>query len=373
MLKPARSPRALGFALLALVYACVSACSDDDPHVPGADLDAGTHDAAADIDSGAALHATKVPLVLPHVRAATPEVLDGPAGSVSKAIGLSTDDIRNRFFIPGPSSLYRILTELDARITEINMRSGDTVPVCRMQAPVSYEVHPSGRSVPFYAQCYVRIPSTSAEPSFLQFGEKDGVFYLYIADGVEHVAARLTRVMAGDSDASTSASSSDGGADAFKVDAWIGLGYSNGSATGCGAMHGFDGCSYGVIELHTDESRRAFELSVAGIGFGFCGAQLKSDGLSLYAIGSIDMGSSCTEPRTLCVAASDMSTSANCTSALTTFSTQSLGRKATSGFTGSIGASGYPGATNNQVVLDGTSSDSLRFGPSDVTSGVGAY
>lgn len=371
MLKRAPSPLILGFALFTLV----SACSEDDPLVLGADLDggAGKHDAATDIDGGLARREAKLPLVLPHVRAATPEVLDAPSGGTPKAIGLTTEDIRSRFFIPGPSSLYRILTELDARISEINMRSGDTVPVCRTQAPVAYEVHPFGRSVPFYAQCYVRMPSASSEPFFFQFGEKDGVFYLYIVDGVEHVAARLTRVVAGESDAATISGGADSGTDAFKVDAWIGLGYSNGTAKGCGAMRGFDGCSYGVIELHTDESRRAFELSVAGIGFGFCGAQLKSDGLTLYAIGSLDMGSSCTESGTLCVAASDISTATSCSGALTSFSTQSLGRKATSGMTGSIGASGYPGGTNNQVVLNGTDSDSLRFGPSDVTAGVSAF
>ena len=53
--------------------------------------------------------------------------------------------------------------------------------------------------------------------------------------------------------------------------------------------------------------------------------------------------------------------------------THALGRRATSGPNGSFGASAYPGAPDNQIVLDGTPTDSLGFGPSAPTPGVGDF
>jgi hypothetical protein len=71
--------------------------------------------------------------------------------------------------------------------------------------------------------------------------------------------------------------------------------------------------------------------------------------------------------------ASDVSTPATCGGALSTFTAAPLGRKQTVGTVQSFGASKYPGEPDNQIVLTGMSTDSLRFGPSAPTTGVGEF
>ena len=48
----------------------------------------------------------------------------------------------------------------------------------------------------------------------------------------------------------------------------------------CGS---FDGCSYTAIAIHANSATGEFEMSVAGIGVGVCGAQLRSDGASRHS------------------------------------------------------------------------------------------
>ncbi|MDP9148908.1 MAG: hypothetical protein M3O36_03055 [Myxococcota bacterium] len=268
--------------------------------------------------------------------------------------GLDASEIKSRFFSAGPTNIFSILSEIDGRIGEINARSqGKDVP-CLSQPPVPYTLTPFGESVPFYAQCVslVSTPTTTTRPAFFQFGQKDGITYLYEAIGAESIGARVAPVA--------------GAPGQYTVDAWMAVGYEN--ATGCGNRTGFDDCSYGVMALKADSTRLTFELSVAGIGFGYCGAQLKSDGMTVYLKGSADMGTVCTESASLCVAASDVTTTAMCAS--NSFALRALGRAATSGPNGTWASSKYPGAGSDGVVLDGTSSDSLGFGPSAPTPGV---
>ncbi|MDB4972761.1 MAG: hypothetical protein JWN48_1102 [Myxococcaceae bacterium] len=355
--------------------------------------------AAAGADAAAA-HGTNLPHVTPLVRSAAPPGLGGASALriqpqdgrlQGKLQALDSVDLKSRFFTEGPTSIYRLLAEVDARIDEINMRSlGSTAP-CLSQPPVRYDVSAFGQSIPFYAQC-----SLGAGPSsFLEFGEKDGVIYLYVAGGVQHAAVRLTREplaaatdagVPGATDAGAAAAPDAGEADAattapgpfdagtasgtYRVDAWMGLGYNN--ATSCGPMRGFDGCSYGVIELHADPTSRLVELSVAGVGFGYCGAQLRADATNVFARGSIDMGMTCLSTSELCVAASDVTTPAVCSAGLTKFVSPALGRKATVGSQQSFGESQYPGSANNQITLDGSATDSLALGPIAPADGVGS-
>jgi hypothetical protein len=333
---------------------------------------------------------TAIPRVTPLVRAATPASLGGASalrkkphdGSLQvKLHALDSVDLKSRFFTEGPTSIYRILADLDARVDELNMRSmGSTAP-CLSQQPVRYDIHAFGQTIPFYAQCSL---GAEAGPLF-QFGQKDGVIYLYVTGGVQHAAVRLTPATlastpdAGATDAGTTdvasadASVADGGTalNTYRVDAWMGLGYNN--ATSCGPMRGFDGCSYGVIELHTDASRRSVELSVAGVGFGYCGAQLRSDADRVFARGSIDMGETCLSTTELCVQASDVTTPAVCSPELRTFASPALGRKTTVGSQQSFGESQYPGAADNQITLDGSATDSLDLGPVTRSEGVGVF
>jgi hypothetical protein len=158
------------------------------------------------------------------------------------------------------------------------------------------------------------------------------------------------------------------------VRAWIGT-----DSAGC--ANGWDGCSYSVLELKANESTREFELSTAGVNTGFCGAQLKSNGTDVYAVGSSATapGNTCGAVETLCVAASDATTpSTGCPGAwLTIFGLPALGRTATASSSGGTwAASEYPGGAANTVVLDGSSdgsapADSVQFGPSSPTPGVG--
>ncbi|MDB4989476.1 MAG: hypothetical protein JWN04_4654 [Myxococcaceae bacterium] len=349
---------------LGLFIVCSASCSD------GASKSAGL----------------SLPLVTPPVRAATPIALGGGGaaaganGLAPKLQALDSGDLKQRFFTAGPTNLFQILGDLDARIGDINARTGNHA-ACLTQEPVAYTLTPFGEpALTFYAQCYQTTPRPGAStPSFFQFGQRDGVTYLFSSSGAERVAARLipaagtTLYSIDGGPAVGTGNTSDGGAAApgqYRVDVWIGVGYDNASA--CGRMNGFDDCSYGAITLHADESRAHFELSVAGLGFGYCGAQLTSDGTRIYAIGSLDMGTTCLPTDTACVAASDLTSPAVCTG-LSPDAAHALGRRATTGPNGSFGASEYPGPTSNQIVLDGTPTDSLGFGPSAPTPGAGDF
>lgn len=338
------------------------------------DLDFGRADAAA--------RPKRLPQLTPLVRAAAPAGLGGltptlprlsaSSGSLGvKLSSLDSADFKSRFFTEGPTSVYRLLGELDRRIDDINASSSNSSAACLTQPPVAYTVEPFGRSLTFHAQCAVGTGS-----DFFQFGEKDGVIYLYIVGPVQHAAVRLsppTSIASGaDAGGPGGAVEVDAGgaSGAYRVDAWLGLGYNNAGA--CGPMSGFDSCSYGVMELHTEPVRRELVLSVAGIGFGYCGAQLKSDGVRVFGRGSLDMGTSCPATSDLCVLASDVTTPAACAGEITAFGWPALGRKATMGTRQAFGASLYPGGADNQITLDGTATDSLDLGPSAPAQGVGA-
>jgi hypothetical protein len=274
---------------------------------------------------------------------------DGGMGPGART-GLDPLDIKSRFFSAGPTNIFAILAEIDGRIGEINQRSKDTNVPCLSQPPVAYTLTPFGQSVPFYAQCVLHVSTPMpTRAAFLQFGMNNGVVYLYEAIGAAAIGARLTPIA--------------GGSGQYSVEAWMGVGYEN--ATGCGNASGFDDCSYGVMALEADPVRVHFELSVAGIGFGYCGAQLRSDGMTVLVQGSSDMGATCGDSASVCVLANDLTMATMCAS--TSFELPAIGRAVSSGPNGMWAASrnGSQG-----VVLDGTASDALAFGPSAPTPGV---
>ena len=306
-----------------------------------------------------------------------------------RAMDLSVLDIAQRFFDAGPTDIYFILQSIDAMITGLNGGS-DTSP-CLSQAPAAYTLHPFGESVAMYGQCYQQTGS-----SLLQWGVKDGTFYLWNVGGVELTAIIATPLTAGASgnagggaadadtaDADTSEAGGDGGGAVaqYAVHAWIGVGADNG-AGGCGTA--WDDCSYGAIELTANPATASFEMAVAGVGFGYCGAQLVSDGTHVFVSGSTDMGSTCNDSDTLCVAASDGS-AATCTSAEQVLAIAPMGREATSGpatlatagdaSAQVFAASAYPGGAGNTIVLDGTLSDSVHIDSASTTpsKGLGQY
>ena len=288
-----------------------------------------------------------LPLITPPVRAATPAGLGGMtrARLAAPVDGtLSADDIRDRFFMPGPTEVFQILQSVDDRIGEVNGATG--AHACLDQTPVPYTLSVFGETVAFQAQCYRTFDESSGPPGFMQFGsDADGTTYLYVTGGATRLAARV----AGDT-----------------VDLWYGVGYTN-AMCGNGA---FDGCSYGVTQIEAQPASRAFEMAVAGIGVGYCGVQLRSDGTLMYGEGSTDMGATCDDVASLCANASDLSTATAC-AGVSTFVLPPLGREAGSG-SHAFGASLYPATPT--IVLDGTSTDSLGFGPAAApTDGVGDF
>jgi hypothetical protein len=249
--------------------------------------------------------------------------------------------MRSRFFSGGPTSIYRILTDIDAGISDANARFA-AGSACLGAKAVAYTLTPFGQSIPFFAQCHMSMGAGG----FFQMGQKNGATFLYSEAGAGSVAVQMTPVAGGDA-----------GPGGYAVHAWIGI--DDGRVTGG---------SYGVIELLADTAAGTIELAVAGRGFGYCGAHLRSDGTNVYEIGSIDMVS-CAEPATLCASAADVTQPGTCDAALETFALAPLGRMASAGATGTLGASGYPGEPSNVVNLDGTASDSVSFGPRSPTAG----
>jgi hypothetical protein len=292
---------------------------------------------------GAGGSQVELPLISPPVRAATPAALQST--SRMRAVqsvddGLSASDLHDRFFSgAGPTDVMQLMSAVDDRITEIN---GAGASPCFDAAPVDVTITPAGHSVVLPAQC----ARTFGNDGFMQFAVVEGVTSIYVAVGAARFAAIVTPGATAADDA---------------VDAWYGVGYDN--ATSCGGS--FDGCSYGLTELHASSTTHAFELAVAGIGEGYCGVQLQSDGTSIYAIGSLDMGETCRDTSTLCVAASDLTMPGTCADPVMQLAP--VGRRAGSG-AHVFGASTYPATPN--ITLDGTETDSLHFGPSAPSDGV---
>jgi hypothetical protein len=389
---------------------------------------------------GAAL--MKSPVMAEHARVqlfASPPEGDA-AAMMGGPSGLSAADVNSRFFTNGPTDIYQLLGAIDDRINGVNMGLQNSAHPCLSQTPVAYSITPFGETVTLYAQCFENVGSLSPDdPGFVQFGQKDGVTYYYSAVGAGWTAAILTPIVASagadagladagangaDSDAAdpgtdastetpedagtTTGSSGDANAPntsgdanaanqgdatvpnavnapnvpvAYRVHAWSGVGYLNAM---CGNMTGYDDCSYGVIELSADPTGHTFEMAVAGIGFGYCGAELKSDGTSVFGTGSTDMGTTCNTTATLCISASDLASPSTCDASLTTFSLPALGRLSSMGPNAAgpgnprdSGAewapSAYPGGGANRITVDGTSSDSLHFGPIVPTMGTSSF
>ena len=313
----------------------------------------------------------KYPTLTPAVKSATPQ---GFQVHTAGFFSLDAADFRSRFFESGPTNLFSILQDVDGRIEDINQQTSKRTSACTSQAAVPYTVTAPGGDVTLFAQCYESLSTPNGQAgAFVQWGTQDGVFYIYSAIGAEHLAAVATplQVATGAANSGTAIDPNQ-----YSIQLWFGVGYDN--AAGCGSSSTWDGCSYGVAEVLANPNTVSFEMSVAGVGFGYCGAQYKSDGVNLYGAGSSDMGSTCNTTDTLCVSASDGTTPATCSAAQRAFTLPGLGRQqavaspATVNTSGVWAASAYPGGSANTVVLNGTSTDSLALGPTRPTSGVGA-
>jgi hypothetical protein len=312
--------------------------------------------------------AAALPLVTPPVRAAAPSGFQSTNHRAKfQPLSLSADDIASRFFGAGPTDIFNILQSIDDRVSGINQTIAAGGTKCLALTPVAFTLQTPGAATTMWAQCSQTVGSSDpSDPGFLEFGQKDGVTYLYQAIGQGESAAIVTPLAA---DADGGVTSDDGGAGgAYTVEAWLSVGTLN-AATSCGGNSTWDGCSYGVIHLWANSLTRQFEMTVAGVGFGYCGAQLRSDGSVIYVTGSTDMGTTCDAVDNLCVAASDATTPGSCDAATTSFALAPLGREAATGTSQSFGASQYPESSADNVALDGTTSDAVHFGPTAPAAG----
>jgi hypothetical protein len=302
---------------------------------------------------GTSIPLPELPLIAPPVQAAIPAGLSpgaAPAPGAMAAAMLRPADLQGRFFSgSGPTDLMTLLDSIDHRLAEINRM--DPRPACLDQPPVEYAITPFGNTVTMWAQCYRTFEtSAAADIGFLQFAEHDGKLSLYVDAGAARFAAIVTPVE---------------GSTEYMVDAWYGVGYS--TKGGCGSTGTFEACSQSVTELYANPVTKTFEMSVAGLGVGFCGVQFGSNGAALYGIGSTETGTTCNDPATLCVSAADLGSPGVCGSPPAYILTR-LGRKAGAQ---ALAASRYPAEPT--ITLDGTRTDSLHFGPNLPTAGTGNF
>jgi hypothetical protein len=307
------------------------------------------------------------PTITPPIQAVTPAGLKNSGFSGLRPAltgGLSITQFKTDFFGTGPTVLFNITNSVDGRISFFNNNS--TKSGCLSATPVAYTITPAGQASPvtMYAQCYTTIPSGfTGDPGLILIGKNNGVTYIWDANGAAWVAAIATP---------------DGGS--YDIHAWYSVGIGNGKSGSnggqCGNAGAFDDCSYGVAEIYTNAGTGAFEMAAAGIGVGYCGVQLASDGMNTYADGSA--GPVCAATDDLCVLSSDETTVVGgrggiCTpggSAAFTHTT-AIGIETGSGPTTSWGNSPYPTVPN--VVLNGTSTDSVHFGPTTPPAGVAQF
>ncbi|MBU6429340.1 MAG: hypothetical protein KGR26_10040 [Cyanobacteria bacterium REEB65] len=329
-----------------------------------------------------------LPLLTPIVKAAAPQVFGGTAvQSITGASGsLSVTDLSSHFFSgSGPSEVYTLLGDVDTRIQDINTQS-HTSASCLSQTPVAYTITPWGQSIAMYGQCYssVSLPSgtTAASNPFVQWGSKSGTIYLWAQVGAGDLAAIVTPLSTASAGATTASASAD-----YAVHLWTTVGNAGANNTNGTTAANWDSVgSYGVMEIQADPQTRALEMVAAGIGMGYCGVHFRSDGHDVYAEGAVDDSMSdaaCDLAEPACVQASSGGSAVStdsCSVSATDFTLTSIGRRAaTSPDPSSIiqrltGAT-WPGSTypvsGPNVTLDGTSGDSLSFGPTTPTAGVG--
>lgn len=292
---------------------------------------------------GSSTTGSQIPLIEPPVSAATPSGLAGSRRSRS----LDVAEIQTRFFADGPTKVRSLLLSIDSRISEINTRSSESTRACLSNTAVQQDFTIFGESVTGYFQCYDLFSATAG----MMFGKKDGVWYLYQNGGQARSFASVREVT--------------GQTGKYIVEAYVSVGQGNAAdSTSCGSS--WYGCSYGVIHLKANSSDSTFEMTVAGSGMGFCGAQLRSDGTNLYVNGSTGSYTgawSCAAAANNCVLAANTSSAGSCATA-DDFTLESLGINGQSTF-------------GDGVTADGSDTDHVHFGTSianmSTISGVTAF
>ena len=309
-----------------------------------------------------------IPAVKPLIEETSPTGLKSTSSSSKpqfNTTGSTTDtlgsSVKSRFFNSGPTDIAGIAKNLDDRINSIKTRAAESERSCLSNTPVEMQTTILGKTVKIYAQCYDKVSDTG----IVMFGKRNNTWYLYDSVGQTRSLFAITP-------------SGNG-----KVgEGYMGVGYQNASSTSCSSK--YDGCSYGMISVYLNSDTRIFEMGVAGIGFGFCGAHIRSDLTNLFIAGSPNgVGAACTAYSAAstdthaCFSASDLSSTAltSCTSIDIDnfFFKELMGKTALPSWNAS---NGWP-ASGNIVTLDGTTSDTIYFGWSiesiTATAGISSF
>jgi len=273
---------------------------------------------------------SSIPYVTPPVKAVVPQGYLTSSGFQPST--LDAADIQSRFFTTGPTYVFGILAAADSRISNIN--SNLHFYHCMRYQPTPFTLNVFGVAVPFYSQCYSYDSGSSTQ--FQQWAIIGDTSYLYYRGGETNLAAITTTYSNGTVD----------------VEIWFSVGIIN-----------INGSRAGVRLLATPNTGD-FEMTTGGSGIGYCGAQLKSNGIVLNVTGSTDMGTTCNPTDSACLYTNDTTTPAICTPDVNTFTLTAMGREAWTNAQGGFqAASAYPGGSENQIDCALDNSNSIDFGP----------
>lgn len=258
----------------------------------------------------------------------------GLTQSSLSTLALDPTNFRSRFFGAGPTNILTILSNLDSRLTGIANRTTTSLAGCLTNTPTQMNITVFGETLMMQFQCYEVVGS-----GIVVFGKKGDIWYAF-----EKVGATATAAVA--------EVFSDG---KMSVELYGTVGLTN--------TPDWSAMSYGGYHLKANTQTNKFQMAVGGLGFGFCGAYLNSDGTNIYIHGSEDgIGQACNATANICVLNANLATAGSCgTLGTGTFTLTPLGRAATTNAQSvAVLASQYaPG-----LVLNGSGTDSVHFGPS---------
>lgn len=355
-----------------------------------------------------------IPQIKPPVNTAAPPGLKETSASrrLVGELDLSFhSQIRDRFFSGlGPTNIYELLKRVDIRTSEVNVRSNQTDRPCLDMEPIEVDIGGwPGESLKMWAQCYDQL----SDDLFMMFGIKDDVVYLYESDRMVTIMAYVhlenSEVHSnyfpccyqvnggGDECHCLNAKCSrdddiyeEGGNCRTIPTTWPTKTFDS-SKMVLNMNNGYDGLpdvnvyfsvgsgynstqsgSRGLMHLEANPTLGRFQANVAGIGLGFCGVELASDGTKLSIRGSQDgVGGACNTTQTVCISG-DLKTTLNendCDGIVSTMIP--LGRLPSNEFIGELNMSGwsasdFPGNTLNNVEIGDTPEASVNFGPKTV-------
>lgn len=279
-----------------------------------------------------------IPLLKPPVESAAPAGFKLSTRRLLQATS-SFNVAKDRFFrSQGPSSIYALLDRIDVRTQEVAQRATALENnECIFSSPMEINIDGwPGEALSMSAQCYEVFQEGS---TFMMFSVKEDSAHIYEKDGMVTILAHVDIV--------------DDSVD--KVDIYFSVGTAyNTNQTG----------SRGLMHLEASPKENKFQASMAGIGLGFCGVQIVSDGTKIKIHGSQDgIGGACEDIETICMSADleEELTTNQCDSLSITI--EPLGRQSTTQYRGDLNITGWDASTlpNNNVDLTSIA----NFGPSE--------